>query len=89
MCCDVGQISESSTSSCCVGFVILCLFASDEAYLSAMWFIFTEYDLLSGYQLARNVLGDAHDPIDGGEDYNHTWHPPLSYHDCNPWGKEL
>ena len=39
---------------------------------------------LAGDQLARDVLGYAHDPIDGGKDDNHTRHTPLSHHHCNP-----
>ena len=79
MCCDVGQ-----------DFYILCYFAPNEVQLSAMWFIlnivnssFTNYGS-SGALLPRDVLGDAHDPIDCGEDYNYTWNAPLPHHHCNP-----
>ena len=78
----------------CVDFDILCYFSPDEVQLSAPWFIlkivkssFPKDGLpqgLSGDQLARDVLGDAHDPIDGGKDDNHTRHTPLSHHHCNP-----
>ena len=41
-------------------------------------------DALKEAELARDVLGDPHDPVCCREDGNNSWHHPLPHVHCNP-----